>query len=125
VVEARGRLIALAPPLAGQRPDLDAAAVLLDALPLGRVFRVVGDRGLSAAWLRREVEARGAEVCLPAHPMHPQVAYDRAAYAKRHRIENFWARMKEFRAVATRYDKTAAAFRGGILIAAALDWLKA
>ncbi len=51
--------------------------------------------------------------------------YDRAAYARRHRVENFWARMKEFRAVAARYDKTAAAFRAGILIAAALDWLKA
>ncbi len=54
----------------------------------------------------------------------PPVPYDRAAYARRHRVENFWARMKEFRAVATRYDKTAAAFRAGILIAATLDWLK-
>ena len=124
-VEARGRLVALAPPLAGQRPNLDAAPGLLDALPPGRVRRVGGDRGLSAAWLRREVEARGAEPCLPAHPMHPPVPYDRAAYARRHRVENFWARMKEFRAVAARYDKTAAAFRAGILIAATLDWLKA
>ena len=124
-VEARGRLVALAPPLAGQRPDLDAASGLLDALPPGRVRRVVGDRGLSAAWLRREVEARGAEACLPAHPRHPPVPYDRAAYARRHRVENFWARTKEFRAVAARYDKTAAAFRAGILIAATLDWLKA
>ncbi len=86
--------------------------------------RVVGDRGLSAAWLRREVEARGAEACLPAHPRHPPVPYDRAAYTRRYHVENFWARMKEFRAVATRYDKTAAAFRAGILIAATLDWLK-
>lgn len=97
---------------------------LLDALPPGRVRRVVGDRGLSAAWLRQDVEARGAEACLPAHPRHPPVPY-RAAYARRHRVENFWARMKEFRAVAARYDKTAAAFRAGILIAATLDWLKA
>jgi transposase len=124
-VEARGRLVALAPPLAGRRPDLDAAPGLLGALPPGRVRRVVGDRGLSAAWLRREVEARGAEPCLPANPRRPLVPCDRAAYERRHRVENLWARMKEFRAVAARYDKTAAAFRAGILIVATLDWLKA
>ena len=80
---------------------------------------------MAAGWLRREVEARGAEPCLPAHPRHPPVPYDRAAYARRHRVENSWARVKEFRAVATRYDKTASVFRGGILITATLDWLKA
>jgi transposase len=110
--------------LPGQRPDLDAAPELLDALPRGRVHRVVGDCGLSAMWLRRVVEARGAEPHIPANPRHPQAPCDPAAYCRRHRVENFWARVKEFRAVATRYDKTATAFSAGILIAATLDWLK-
>lgn len=52
-VEASGSLAALAPPLARQPPDFDAAPGLLDRLPPGRVRRVVGDRGFSAAWLRR------------------------------------------------------------------------
>jgi transposase len=123
-VDGACRLLAVAV-LPGQRPDLDAAPGLLDALPRGRVRRVVGDRGLSAAWLRRAVEAHGAEPHIPANPMHPDAPCDPAAYRRRHRIENFWARVKEFRAVATRYDKSAAAFRAGILIAATLDWLKA
>lgn len=57
--------------------------------------------------------------------MHPPVPCTRAAYARRQRVENFWARMKEFRAGAARYDRTAAAFRAGNLIAATLGWLKA
>ena len=57
----------------------------------------------------------------PTHPRRPHFA--RAAYRRRHRVENLWARLKEWRAVATRYDKTAASFRGGLHLAAAFEWL--
>ena len=39
--------------------------------------------------------------------------------------ENLWARLKEWRAVATRYEKTARAFLGVLCMAATMDWLKA
>lgn len=121
-VDAAGRLLALAV-LAGHKHDLDAARGLLAALP-GRPGRVVGDRGLSAAWLRADIAALDAEPCIPAQPTHPAAPFDRAAYARRNVVERFWARMKEWRGVAARYDKAAACYRAGIAIAAALDWLK-
>nr|WP_259654919.1 transposase [Gluconacetobacter dulcium] len=46
------------------------------------------------------------------------------AYRCRHLVENLWARLKEWRAVATRYEKTAASFLAVIHIAAAGDWIK-
>lgn len=121
-MDARGRLLAVAV-LPGQRPDLDAARALLAALP-GPPGRVVGDRGLSAAWLRAEAAARGAEPCIPAQPTHPAAPFDRAAYARRNLVERFWGRMKERRGIATRFDKAAACYAAGIALAATLDWLK-
>lgn len=52
------------------------------------------------------------------------MAYDRAAYRRRGRIERLWGRLKEWRAVATRYEKTASAFLGVLHVAAAMDWIK-
>lgn len=49
--------------------------------------------------------------------------YDRDLYKARHLIENFFAKLKQIRAIATRYDKTAQNFLGGIHLAAALIWL--
>jgi transposase len=52
-----------------------------------------------------------------------EALHDATAYARRHRVENLWARLKEWRALATRYDKTAHSFLGGLYPAAALHWL--
>ena len=49
--------------------------------------------------------------------------YDRELYKTRHRIENFFAKLKQFRAIATRYDKTARNFLGAIHLAATVIWL--
>ena len=49
--------------------------------------------------------------------------YDRHLYKARHLIENFFAKLKQFRAIATRYDKTARCFLAGIHLAATLIWL--
>ena len=49
--------------------------------------------------------------------------YDRDLYKARHLIENFFARLKQYRAIATRYDKTARNFLGGIHLAASMVWL--
>ena len=49
--------------------------------------------------------------------------YDREFYKARHLIENFFAKLKQFRAIATRYDKTARNFLAAIQLAAAVIWL--
>ena len=45
-------------------------------------------------------------------------------YNNRNQVERLWARLKEWRAIATRYEKTAVSFMGVLSLAAALDWLK-
>ena len=50
-------------------------------------------------------------------------SYDEDLYKARHLIENFFARLKQFRAIATRYDKRAANFLGAIYLAASITWL--
>jgi transposase len=49
--------------------------------------------------------------------------YDKELYKKRHRIENFFSRLKDFRAIATRYEKSARNFLAGVYLAAAIIWL--
>ena len=49
--------------------------------------------------------------------------YDRDLYKMRHLIENFFVKIKQFRAIATRYDKTARNFLGGVHLTAAAIWL--
>ena len=49
--------------------------------------------------------------------------YDRDLYKARYLIENFFARLKQYRAIATRYDKTARNFLGAIHLVASMVWL--
>ncbi len=52
-----------------------------------------------------------------------QREYDEEMYKLRHLIENFFAKLKQFRAIATRYDKRASTFLGAIYLAATTIWL--
>jgi transposase len=54
-----------------------------------------------------------------SYPRH----YDRELYAARHLIENFFAKIKQFRAIATRYEKTARNFLSGVQLVASVVWL--
>lgn len=102
-----------------------AGPLLAAAVGLGAVGRVVCDRGYSSQAWREAITAAGAEPVVPAQPTHPAVVgYDRAAYRRRHHVEQAWARLKEWRAVATRYEKRASSFLGVLHVAAALDWVR-
>ena len=97
---------------------------MLDRLrTLGRLGRVVCDRGYSAAAWRDAIRAVGADPCVPAQTTHPAVAHDRCAYARRNAVERTIGHLKEWRAIATRYDKTAQSYLATIHIAAALQWI--
>ena len=129
ICEAGGRAIAFGV-LPGQASELRAApALLATAMLMSRiggstVHRVVCDRGYSSAAWRALIREAGAEAVVPAQPRHTYVAYDEAAYRRRHRVEQLWGRLKEWRAVATRYEKTAESFLGVLYVAAAMDWIK-
>jgi len=61
---------------------------------------------------------------IPSKRNEAPVACPKWAYGHRHLVENLWVRLKEWRAVATRYEKTAASFMAVIHIAATADYLK-
>jgi transposase len=62
-------------------------------------------------------------VIAPKANRRAQRGYDRHLFKQRHLIENFFARLGQFRAIATRYDKTAQNFLAAIKLAAAVIWL--
>lgn len=67
---------------------------------------------------------RGIEVVIPPKNNRLQSRYyDKALYQARHLIENFFAKLKSFRALATRYDKRSVNFLGAIYLAASVIWL--
>jgi transposase len=85
----------------------------------------IADMACDAAQFRSEARALGAIHVVPSRKgtKQPQRCPD---YIYRHRnlIERCWSRLKERRAVATRYDKTAVSYAAGIAIAASIDWIK-
>jgi transposase len=73
--------------------------------------------------LRPLVQAGKTAVIPPRANRKTPRAYDRELYKARHLIENFFAKLKQYRAIATRYDKRAVHFLGAIHLAAAIIWL--
>ena len=106
----------------GQAHDLEGADVLLKDTPADTV---IADKAYDAQARVIEplVRAGKAVVIPPISTRKDQRSYDRHLYRARHLIENFFARLKQYRAIATRYDKTARNFLGAIHLAAAVVWL--
>ena len=66
----------------------------------------------------------GAQPAIPAKRNETGVDCPSFIYTQRNRVERLWGRLKEWRAVATRYEKTARSFMGVLCLAATMDWLK-
>jgi transposase len=122
IADGAGRAIAfaLAP---GQTHELPLAPGLLDALPDTPLW-VVADRGYSSHAFRERVWSSGARPAIPSKRNEETLACPDWAYNNRNLVERLWGRLKEWRAVATRYEKTAASFMGVLCFAATLDWIK-
>jgi transposase len=85
---------------------------------------VIGDRAYDAAALREQLRRQECQVVIPSNPTRRvQRRFDRVIYKIRHRVENFFQRLKRFRRVATRYDGLARTFAGMVTLASALTWL--
>lgn len=122
IADSAGRAIAfsLAP---AQAHELPHAVALLARLP-GVPLWVVGDRGYSSHAFRERIWNLGARPAIPTKKNEAPVACPDWIYNNRNRVERLWGRLKEWRAVATRYEKTAASYLGVLNLAAAMDWLR-
>ena len=122
IADASGRAIgfALAP---GQAHELPLAPLLLTLLSIIPAW-IVADRGYASHAFRHLIRSLGARPAIPPKRTDASVACPDWIYVNRRLVENLWARLKEWRAVATRYEKTACSFMGVLCMAAAMDWIK-
>ena len=92
--------------------------------PKLRPERVVGDKGYSSGELRRYLRRKGIRLTVPHKANERRMRpFDREVYAERNRIERLINRLKQFRRVATRYEKLASNYLAMLTLAATLLWL--
>ena len=106
----------------GQAHDLDGADALLPGI---EADILIADKSFDAdARVREPLERAGKTAVIPPRStrLNPP-DYDEKLYKERHHIENFFCRLKQFRAIATRYDKTARHFLAAIYLVASFSWL--
>ena len=98
------------------------AVGMVAKLPAGHLL---ADKAYDADRLMDVVYDQGGVPCIPPrrHRRH-QHGYDRALYKERNAIERMFNKLKQFRRVATRYDKRAANYLGFVKLAAAMLWLR-
>ncbi len=107
---------------AGQAHDLQGADVLIAKIEAGAML---ADKAYDAdERMRAVLEEQGIEPVIPSKSSRNEpIDYDKHLYKARHLIENFFAKLKQYRAIATRYDKTARNFLSAVHLAASVVWL--
>ncbi len=118
---------------AGERHEQPVLSALLRAGAVKRPRRgrprirpeaVAGDKGYSSGLVRHYLRERGIAAVIPTKADHlPQPAFDRVAYRERNVVERLINRLKQFRRLATRYEKRAANYKAMVTVAAILLWL--
>jgi transposase len=117
--KGRPRVLLLTP---GNINDIAMAPALIAALARP-IRRLVADKGYDANSLRSLLKARKTTAVIPSTATRKSpIRYDRRTYRERNLIERMFCRLKDFRRVATRYDKLARNFLAGAIIAAILTW---
>ncbi len=96
---------------------------MLPALPDANTL--LADRGYDADWFREALAERDIEPCIPGRKNRKEpIEYDTELYKQRNRIERMFGRLKDWRRIATRYDRCAHTFMSAICIAATvIFWL--
>ena len=107
---------------AGQKGDAPQAEPLIDGLP---AEAILADTAYDSDRFRRAIAAKGALAVIPNNPSrakkHP---LDEHLYKERHLVECCFSKLKQFRRVATRFEKTARNYRAVLTIAAIVLWLR-
>ena len=122
IVEARGLPVEVVV-TPGQASDYGQAEALIE----GRAGEaVIADRGYDADRVIDAIERQGSEAVIPPrrHRCTKPRAFDAALYRLRHRVEFFFNRLKQFRRVATRYDKTARNYLAMVQIGCVRIWTR-
>lgn len=108
---------------AGQASDKTTAPALVG--PLGLTGDVVGDRGYFGQAVIAAIEASGATAHIPSQSnVRVVTTVDRKLYRERNLVERFFNRLKHFRAIATRYFKSAHNFLAAIHLACSRLWIR-
>jgi transposase len=108
---------------AGQDSDLEGADALMDEIT--KADSALADKAYDAdERVRKKLKDKGCTAVIPPkkNRINPS-DYDKDLYKDRHLIENFFAKLKQYRAIATRYDKTARNFLGAVYLASIVIWL--
>jgi transposase len=108
---------------AGQTSDYVGARALLSSIP--RAGALLADRGYDAAWFRNALVELGISPCIPSRVSRKiPIPHDAELYRQRHKIENMFARLKDWRRIATRYDRCPILFLSACALAAIVNyWL--
>ncbi len=121
IVDALGNPLALSL-TGGQVHDITQANALL---ALVEPEALLADKGYDADRFVESLTARAIEVVIPPKSNRKvKRDCDFALYCERNIVERFFNTIKHFRAIATRYEKTANSFMGVLCLAAAIDWIK-
>ena len=97
--------------------DYKGAALVLGQLPKAK--ELLADRGYDADWFRAALIEKGITPCIPPKKNRKtHIAYDKKLYKQRHKVENMFSRLKNWRRIAMRYDRCAHTFFSAICIAA-------
>ncbi len=115
LVDALGNLVRFVL-MPGQRHDSIGVEPLIEDI---HFEAFLGDKAFDADWLRAELNERGAIAVIPPKSNRTEfIQCDFHMYRWRHLIENFFCKLKEFRRIATRYEKTDDSFAAMIHLAA-------
>jgi transposase len=107
---------------AGQKGDAPQAAALIEGLP---AEVVMADTAYDADHLRKAIAAKGALAVIPNNPSRAlKYPLDKHLYAQRHLVECCFSKLKQFRRVATRFEKTARNYCAVVTLAAIVLWLR-
>jgi transposase len=102
----------------GQMSDYTGAKLMYDGLPVS-ASHLIGDKGYDSDELRDALKAKGIEACIPPRKGRKDPpGFCRKLYKQRHKIENMFAKLKDWRRIATRYDRCAHTYMSAICIAA-------
>jgi transposase len=120
LADAKGRLIAILL-TGGEAHDCPVAEQLIrDVKP---PKHMLGDKAYDSAELRKELDASGTKPVIPNRSNRKQpFSFNRPLFKLRWRIESAFNRLKDFRRIATRYDKLARNYLASVCLAAALVW---
>lgn len=107
---------------AGQSGDAPQADTLIEGLP---AQIVIADAAYDSDRLRKAIADKGAVAVIPNNPSRARkYPLDKHLYAQRHLIECCFSKLKQFRRVATRFEKTATNYRAVVTLAAIVLWLR-